>query len=193
MRDHFKREEPVQFLPLGDIPTDIWRATLAIEDLRFYSHPGVDVESIIRAVRLNRTAGRIVYGASTVTQQLARTLYLSLDRSYARKYVEVLAAFGMEMVLSKRRILELYLNYAEWGPAVYGVAEASLYHFGVPPAELSDEQEQMLVTLLASPIRYGPDSYATSTQLRLRHRSVARFYALMREHRTFESTIRRVD
>ena len=162
-------------LPLEEIPADLVRTILYVEDYGFFEHPGFSIDSIRYAIRLNRRLGYKAYGGSTITQQLARTLFLTPRKSYFRKYLELIIAVEAEWVLGKTRILELYLNLAEWGPGVYGVAEAALFHFGLPPSGLSIAEKADLVAIMPSPLHYTPQTYQENHILVLRRQAVQRF------------------
>jgi len=129
-------------------------AVVAAEDARFLDHEGFDWEAIQKARARNVEKGKIVAGASTISQQLAKNLFLSGNRSWLRKGQEALITWMLESTMSKRRILELYLNYAEWGEGVFGADAAARYHFGVPAAALTPQQGAWLAAILPSPRRY---------------------------------------
>jgi len=130
------------------------RAVVAAEDAKFLDHEGFDWEAIQKAMQKNEQRGKVVAGASTITQQLAKNLFLSGHRSWARKGQEAAITWMMERTLSKRRILELYLNLAEWGEGIFGAEAAARHHFGVPAAGLTPEQAAWLAAILPSPKRY---------------------------------------
>jgi monofunctional biosynthetic peptidoglycan transglycosylase len=130
------------------------RAVVAAEDARFLDHEGFDWEAITKAMHKNEQHGKVVAGASTISQQLAKNLFLSGSRSWLRKAQEAAITWMMERALSKRRILEIYLNVAEWGEGVFGAEAAARYHFGVSAAALSPEQATWLAAILPSPKRY---------------------------------------
>ena len=130
------------------------RAVIAAEDARFLDHEGFDWEAIQKAMNKNEKQGRVVSGASTISQQLAKNLFLSGERSWLRKGQEALITWMLERAMSKRRILELYLNVAEWGEGVFGAQAAARYHFGVPAASLTPEQAAYLAAILPSPRHY---------------------------------------
>lgn len=130
------------------------RAVLAAEDARFTTHAGVDWIEVVRARAENLEHGKIVRGASTITMQLARNLFLSGQQNYWRKAQEVSIAFMLEAVLGKQRILVLYLNLAQWGRSVFGAEAAARHYFGIPAARLSDEQAAWLAAILPSPAYY---------------------------------------
>jgi monofunctional biosynthetic peptidoglycan transglycosylase len=130
------------------------RAVVAAEDAKFLDHEGFDWEAIQKAMTKNEQHKKVVAGASTISQQLAKNLFLSGERSWLRKGEEAIITWMMERMLSKRRILELYLNVAEWGEGVFGAEAASRYHFGVPASALGPEQAAWLAAILPSPRRY---------------------------------------
>jgi monofunctional glycosyltransferase len=130
------------------------RAVIAAEDAKFLDHEGFDWEAITKAIQRNESKGKVVAGASTITQQLAKNLFLSGSRSWLRKGQEAAITWMMERTLSKRRILEIYLNVAEWGEGVFGAEAAARHHFGVPAAALTPEQAVWLAAILPSPKRY---------------------------------------
>lgn len=143
-----------QWVPYERISANLKRAVVAAEDARFLDHEGFDWEMIQKALVKNEKRGRVVAGASTISQQLAKNLFLSGERSWLRKGQEAIITWMLEDVLSKRRILELYLNVAEWGDGVFGAEAAARYHFGVPASALSAEQAAWLAVILPSPRRY---------------------------------------
>ena len=121
-----------EWVPYEHISVHLKRAVVAAEDARFLDHEGFDWEMIQKAIERNERSGKVVAGASTISQQLARNLFLSAERSWLRKGEEAIITWMLEHTLSKRRILELYLNVAEWGDTVFGAQAAARYHFGVP-------------------------------------------------------------
>ena len=143
-----------QWVPYERISPHLKRAVVAAEDARFLDHEGFDWEAIVKARAKNEQRGRIVAGASTISQQLAKNLFLSGTRSWLRKAQEALITWMLESTMPKRRILELYLNYAEWGEGVFGAEAAARHHFGIPAAALSAEQGAWLAAILPSPRRY---------------------------------------
>jgi monofunctional biosynthetic peptidoglycan transglycosylase len=145
-----------QWVPYHRISPHLKRAVVAAEDAKFVSHRGFDWEQIRKAYEQNVREGEIVRGASTITQQLAKNLFLSGSRSLWRKAQEAVIAVMLETVLTKRRILEIYLNVVEWGEGVFGAEAAARYHFGVSAAELAPEQAARLAAMLPSPRSYSP-------------------------------------
>jgi monofunctional glycosyltransferase len=145
-----------QWVPYERISTPLKRAVVAAEDAKFVGHEGFDWEAISRAIERNEKKGRVVSGASTISQQLAKNLFLSGERSWLRKGQEAVITWMLESTLSKRRILELYLNFAEWGEGVFGAEAAARYHFGTSAAALNSSQAAFLAAILPSPRRYAP-------------------------------------
>lgn len=143
------------WVPYERISAHLKRAVVAAEDAKFLMHEGFDWEAIHKAMLRNEQRGRVVAGASTITQQLAKNLFLSSQRSWLRKAQEAAITWMMEHAMSKRRILELYLNFAEWGEGVFGAEAAARHHFGVSAAALGPEQAAWLAVVLPSPRRYA--------------------------------------
>jgi monofunctional biosynthetic peptidoglycan transglycosylase len=137
------------------ISPQLKRAVVAAEDAKFVGHEGFDWEAIQKALERNERKGAVVAGASTISQQLAKNLFLSGARSWLRKGQEAVITAMLEAVMSKRRILEIYLNVAEWGEGVFGAEAAARHHFGVSAAALSAEQAAWLAAILPSPRRYA--------------------------------------
>ena len=159
----------IKFLPLTRIPLQTRKMILKVEDGNFYYHHGVILAALKNAWETNKELGRPVYGGSTITMQTARTLFLVPEKSYVRKYFEIIIALEMEQILGKDRIFELYLNYAEWGKGVFGIERASRYHFGTGVRNLTVDQAIRLVTLLSSPIKYSPYTIQKNGILRSRY------------------------
>jgi monofunctional biosynthetic peptidoglycan transglycosylase len=143
-----------QWVPYEQISPHLKRAVVAAEDARFLDHEGFDWEAIQKAIDKNERTGKVVSGASTISQQLAKNLFLSGQRSWLRKGQEALITWMLESTMSKRRILELYLNVAEWGEGVFGAEAAARHHFGVSAAALRADQAAWLAVILPSPRRY---------------------------------------
>ena len=143
---------------LDSLPAPVVRAFLVAEDGRFFSHHGFDVDRIGHALAADLDAGRFDRGASTITQQVAKNLWLGGERTLGRKLEEAVLAWRLEQVLDKRRILELYLNLVELGPGVYGIQDASEKYFGKLPDELSADEAAQLAALLPAP-RRGMDAF----------------------------------
>ncbi|MFZ5476873.1 MAG: biosynthetic peptidoglycan transglycosylase [Myxococcota bacterium] len=137
--------------PLGQIGPWLPSAVIAAEDVRFRAHPGYDVEGMLEADAANEEKGEIVRGGSTLTQQLAKNLFLDGERTYARKLRELLYAVEMERELGKQRILELYLNVVEWGPGIRGARQAARAYFLKSPQGLLPEEAAFLAGILRNP------------------------------------------
>jgi len=156
-------------LPPGHMPLLIQRAFVAAEDRRFYEHSGVDMVGILRAVGRNLSQGSVEEGASTITQQLARTVFLSQDRTLLRKLREALLAGKIERQLSKQQILEQYLNYVYLGSSAYGVSDAAWVYFSKTPDHLTLPEAALIAGLPPAPSVYTP---LINPQLALRRRSI---------------------
>ncbi len=143
--------------PYSRIPKVLVRAVLVSEDAMFWQHSGFDTFEIKQSITEAMTEGRDLRGASTITQQLVKNLFLSSSRDPFRKLHESILTIVAEQALGKRRILELYLNEIEWGPGVYGAAAAARYHFDVPLDSLTPWQAAFLASIIPSPTRYSPD------------------------------------
>jgi monofunctional biosynthetic peptidoglycan transglycosylase len=155
------------FVPLDSISKKLQHAVIAVEDPSFYFHPGVDIRNIVTAVDANVSSGKLLYGGSTITQQLAKNLFLTGERTWERKVRELGYAILMEYDLGKKRILELYLNYAQWGKDIFGCEAASEAYYGVHCSELDSAQAVNLEAMLVGPCKYKPES-EDSTMVRRR-------------------------
>lgn len=144
------------WVPLSRISPHLRHAVVAAEDASFFTHEGFDWEGIRGAALSNLEAGQLKRGGSTITQQLAKNLYLSSERSLVRKAREALITRSLERHLTKKRILELYLNVAEWGKGVYGAEAAARHHFKKPSRDLTADEAAWLAAILPSPRRYDP-------------------------------------
>ncbi len=151
-------EENREWTRLEDFPQTIKTATIIAEDKRFYSHYGVDPKGIIRAMVANHKKGGISQGASTITQQIARKIFLSDERSYIRKLKEMFVAFGIESVKSKDEILEMYLNTVPYGARINGVEVAAKVYFKKSARDLSDSESFILAVLPQNPIRLSKNA-----------------------------------
>jgi monofunctional biosynthetic peptidoglycan transglycosylase len=142
------------WVPYDRISPHLKRAIIAAEDARFLEHEGFDVEGIQAAVEKNLKKGKLVAGGSTISQQLAKNLFLSGQRSFIRKGQEAVLTLMIETTWSKRRILEVYLNVIEWGDGIYGAEAAARRYFGVSAAKLNRYQAAQLAAMVPSPRRY---------------------------------------
>jgi len=144
------------FVPLSQISPDLQHAVIAAEDARFYQHHGFDWHAIQVAAEDDMEGGRI-RGGSTITQQLVKNLFFGTGRSILRKGAEVTLVPVAELVLGKRRILELYLNVVEWGPGVYGAELACRYHYRISARNIDRQQAARLAAILPLPLKRRPE------------------------------------
>jgi monofunctional biosynthetic peptidoglycan transglycosylase len=158
------------WVPMNRISPHLRRAVVAAEDASFFIHEGFDWEGMKDAALYDLEQGALKRGGSTITQQLAKNLYLSSERSIFRKAQEALITRSLEHHLTKERILELYLNVAEWGTGVYGAEAAARHHFRKSASELTEDEAAWLAAILPSPRRYDP--LRKTTALARRHERV---------------------
>jgi len=144
------------FVPLSRISPNLQHAVIAAEDGHFYRHHGIDWQQVEKVAQESSETGKIRRGASTITQQLVKNLFFTTHRNPVRKAIEYTLAPLAELILGKRRILELYLNVIEWGPGVYGAHAAAKYHYRTTAAQLDREQSARLAACLPSPRRWKP-------------------------------------
>ena len=147
-----------RWVPYGRISQTLKRAVLVAEDDLFWQHEGVDLEQIREAIEDHLSRGTTLRGGSTITQQLAKNLYLSPSRNPVRKLRELMITRLLEHVLSKRRIFELYLNVIEWGDGVWGAEAASRRYFRKSAASLTAPEAALLAGAIINPVRYSPAS-----------------------------------
>ena len=145
-----------QSIQFNDLPKDLINAVIVTEDKRFFFHPGVDLKGIIRATYVNMKAGRIVQGGSTITQQLAKNLFLTPERSFTRKLHELILSFWLELRFTKQQLLSIYLNRVYLGSGTYGVQAASEKYFNKKVEELNLYECALIASLLKAPSRYNP-------------------------------------
>jgi len=143
-----------QWVPYASISDNLKRAVVASEDANFSDHDGVDWDALEKAYERNNTKHKVVGGGSTITQQLAKNLFLSGSRNYLRKGQEMVIAFMLETVMSKERILEIYLNVVEMGRGVFGAEAAARYYYKTTAARLSPAQAAQLAVMLPNPRFY---------------------------------------
>jgi monofunctional biosynthetic peptidoglycan transglycosylase len=143
------------FVPLAHISPTLQHAAVAAEDARFFQHHGFDWKEVRIAVKSDLNEGKS-RGASTITQQLVKNLFLSTSRSFLRKGIEFTIVPLAEFILSKNRILELYLNVIEWGPGVYGAEAAAQHYFRIPARQLTREEAVELASILPAPLHRKP-------------------------------------
>jgi penicillin-binding protein 1A len=155
-----------EWLPYGSIPAPMKAAMIAVEDRRFYSHPGIDPIGMARSVVVNLRAGRNVQGASTITQQLARNVFLTSNKTFARKGREIILALALERRFTKEAILELYLNRVYFGGGAYGIDAASRKFFGHSATRLNLGEAAIIAGLVKAPSRYAPSADADAARRR---------------------------
>lgn len=153
--DHKPYHERYEFVPLSQISPNLQHAVIAAEDARFYQHHGFDWQAMELAADHDMKGGRL-RGGSTLDQQLVKNLFLGTERSLVRKAVEASFVPVAELVLGKKRILELYLNEVEWGPGVYGAEAACRYYYGTSARNLDRDQAARLAAILPDPRRRRP-------------------------------------
>ena len=168
------RWQPVAF---SQFPKHLLRAVILAEDSRFYEHSGFDLIAFKEAMDYNLREGRFVFGGSTISQQTVKNLFLTPSRNPLRKWHELILTWGMERNLSKRRILEIYLNVVEFGRGIYGVQAASQAYWGIGSDQLSPAQAAELVASLPSPVKNNP-----ATQTRQFERRSKKLLALLERY-----------
>lgn len=144
------------WVPLSKISPYLIKAVLIGEDDKFFRHEGFDFEAMQKALEKNLQAGKIKYGGSTISQQTAKNLFLSPSKNPVRKIQEAILTWRLERALSKKRILEIYLNIAEWGEGIFGIEAASRHYYGKPASALNPWEAARLAAILPNPIKYNP-------------------------------------
>lgn len=150
-----------RWISLSNVPRHVRMAVLVAEDAAFFSHDGVDWHEVRESMETNWEEGRIVRGGSTITQQLAKNLYLSTSRDPIRKMKELIITWILESTLSKKRILELYLNIIEWGHGLFGIEAAAQHYFHKPASRLSMDEGARLAAVIPSPFRHQPTEHTS--------------------------------
>ncbi|MBR0061672.1 MAG: transglycosylase domain-containing protein, partial [Selenomonadaceae bacterium] len=145
-----------RYVTIDKMPFMLLQAVVAVEDTRFYNHKGFDIFGIARAVLVNVEAGEIQEGASTITQQTVKNLFLTSDQTFTRKAEELILSMNMEKNFDKDKILEIYLNSIYFGSDFYGIYDAAQGYFGKEPAELTMAECAMLAGLPNAPSLYSP-------------------------------------
>ncbi|MGE5315474.1 MAG: monofunctional biosynthetic peptidoglycan transglycosylase [Acidobacteriota bacterium] len=155
-----------QWVPISRISPHLVHAVITSEDGTFYEHAGIDWYELEESIEKNIEKGKPARGGSTITQQLSKNLFFSTSKSYGRKAKELIVALRMERQLSKKRILELYLNVIEWGPGIFGAEAASRRYFGKPASALSREEAARMAAVIPSPLRHAPNVGSAYVQRR---------------------------
>ena len=147
-----------QPVTIEKIPKNMIRALIVAEDSRFYHHSGIDTDALKEVMEYNLSKKRFIYGGSTISQQTIKNIFLSPSRNPFRKWHEFVLTLGMERNLSKKRILTLYLNIAEFGRGIYGVNAAARHYWGISASKLSAKQAVELAATLPSPVKNNPNN-----------------------------------
>jgi monofunctional biosynthetic peptidoglycan transglycosylase len=156
-RDQGKKKKIVQrWVPLGKISPYVIKAVIIAEDDKFWSHEGFDYDAIQKAIEKDIKKKKFAFGGSTISQQLAKNLYLSPSKNPVRKVKEAILTWRMERNLSKKRIIELYLNVAEWGDGLFGIGAAAQSYFGKSASELTAKEAARLASVLPNPRKFNP-------------------------------------
>ena len=142
------------FVPIGTLPPHVLRAVTLSEDAGFFGHRGFDFAELVNSLRAVFVSGKAVRGGSTITQQLAKNLFLSREKTVARKVQEAILTLALESSVPKRRLLEIYLNIIEWGPGLYGLGRAAQHYFGKSAAALTPKEAAFLASIIPNPVRY---------------------------------------
>ena len=143
--------------PLTSVSSALVLCVVRAEDAKFFQHQGFDWDQVQDSLETDLERGKFKRGGSTITMQVARNLFLWREKSLLRKALEAYLTWRLEQTLPKKRILELYLNAAEWGPNIYGIGEASRHYYGKPPSALTLGEAAMLAAILPSPLRWNPE------------------------------------
>jgi len=167
--------QPLVPLPFKELGPRTRRAFILLEDQHFYEHSGISLGAIREAYERNKKLGQLVYGGSTISQQLAKNLFLYSQRSFFRKYLELGTTLIMEGILGKDRILEIYLNTIEFGPGVFGLGQASYYHYGKPYAALSIDQIYRMAAIINNPLGYKPRTLGQKTRINARYQALLNY------------------
>jgi monofunctional glycosyltransferase len=146
------------WVDIDDVNPNLLKAIISMEDGKFFIHKGIDWKELKTSMRLNKRRGRSVRGGSTISMQLSKNLFLSTSKSVFRKGKEFLITLRMEKELSKKSILENYVNIVEWGDGIFGIVEASKIYFNKDPQELSATESSCLAAVIPSPLRYDPSA-----------------------------------
>lgn len=163
-----RNNQPIRWVPLDKIPVRLIHFIWASEDQAFFDHGGFDMDSMLKAIEAAKKKGTGVQGASTITMQCARSVFLWQGRSYVRKALEAYYTLWMELLLSKQRILELYLNHIEFGPGIYGVGAAAESYHKKAPEQLTRSQMIALAAILPNPLEWSPTKPNATVQRKIR-------------------------
>lgn len=145
------------WISINDVDPSLLRAVISMEDGSFFRHKGIDWKELNTSLKINRRKGRSVRGGSTITMQTAKNLFLTTDKSILRKLKEFIITFRMEKELSKKAILQNYINAVEWGDGIFGIKRASLNYFNKSPGDLTAGESSKLAAVIPSPLKHSPD------------------------------------
>lgn len=143
---------------IGNVNPALLKAIISIEDGKFFIHKGIDWKELTTSLKVNKRRGRTARGASTITMQLAKNLYLSTDKSILRKAKEFIITFRMEKEVSKKAILENYINAIEWGSGIFGIKKAASVYFNKKPSSLNINECSRLTAVIPSPLKHKPNT-----------------------------------
>lgn len=164
-------------IPMAKIPRSAPKMLVIAEDGKFYSHYGIDLSAMESAYKRNEKAGYSKYGGSTLTQQLVKTLLLIPNKFLIRKYIELIIALEFDLIIDKKRLLELYLNNVEWGPGIFGIEAAAIYHFNKHASELTKNETARLITILPNPLKFNMKNFTTNRKLSYRYNRLNRIFS----------------
>ncbi len=173
------------WIDIDDVNPNVLRAIISMEDGKYFTHKGIDWKELKTSMRLNKRRGRSVRGGSTITMQLSKNLFLSTSKNVFRKGKEFLIALRMEKELSKKSILENYLNIVEWGSGIFGIKKAAQKYFDKEPEALTAAESARLAAVIPSPLRYDP-----STNSRYVSRRSAIIRARLRDVQLFPAEVK---
>lgn len=176
------------WVPLSNVSPYLIKAVLIAEDDKFFRHEGFDFDAIEKAIEANLKAGKIKYGGSTISQQTAKNLFLSPSKNPVRKIHEAILTFRLERTLSKKRILEIYVNIAEWGEGIFGIEAASRYYFKKSASALTAWESARLASVLPNPLKYNP----LSTQKYVERRAKI-IYNIMKQRNIIKEDYRDIE
>jgi len=160
---------PVKFINYKKIDTDFIKMIIFMEDPAFWKHHGIHIPAILLAIKVDFKTCSFKAGGSTITQQLAKNMFLSPKRTFFRKYMESIAAIAMEKQLSKERIIELYLNYIEFGKGIFGIKNATEYYFRKKINRLTFDEKTSLIAIIANPVKYNIKNFKQNKHLLFRY------------------------
>ena len=155
-RQGLMKQVKTAWVPLGSISPHLVKAVVVSEDAKFWSHNGFDFAAMRYAAQENFGAKKLKFGASTISQQLVKNLYLKPSKNFFRKAAEAILTWRLERTLPKRRILEIYLNVIEWGDGIFGIEQAARHYYGKSAADLSPEESSRLAVVLPNPRKLNP-------------------------------------